>query len=200
MIQYTWQIVQTNYTLDDNLAPDRINTLHWRCDAKEGNSSAAAYGTVSVDMDAKTATESDALTVVQDNNPDVEANLAAQLDQVALPNEGAGLPWEAQFPAWQAGKTYAPGDKVNYSGVGYECIQGHTSERGWTPNAVPALWQVIQDTSGPDIPWIAGEAVQVDDRRTYQGTPYICIQAHTTQAGWEPPNVPNLWQISEVSI
>jgi len=29
---------------------------------------------------------------------------------------------------------------------------------------------------------------------TYGGATYKCIQAHTSQVGWEPPNVPALWQ------
>ncbi|MFB9622472.1 carbohydrate-binding protein [Nonomuraea helvata] len=29
---------------------------------------------------------------------------------------------------------------------------------------------------------------------TYNGVTYRCIQAHTALAGWEPPNVPALWQ------
>ena len=28
---------------------------------------------------------------------------------------------------------------------------------------------------------------------TYQGPSYSCLQAHTSQVGWEPPNAPALW-------
>ncbi|HUR08339.1 MAG TPA: carbohydrate-binding protein [Nonomuraea sp.] len=31
-------------------------------------------------------------------------------------------------------------------------------------------------------------------RVTYAGLSYKCIQAHTSLPGWEPPNVPALWQ------
>lgn len=44
--------------------------------------------------------------------------------------------------AWQAGISYAIGDCVSYGGVSYLCLQAHTSLAGWTPAAVPALWQV----------------------------------------------------------
>src|SRR5690349_10058586 len=30
---------------------------------------------------------------------------------------------------------------------------------------------------------------------TYNGNDYKCIQAHTSLVGWEPPNVPALWQL-----
>lgn len=45
--------------------------------------------------------------------------------------------------------------------------------------------------------WKAGEWVEVGDRRFYDGHWYKCIQAHTTQTGWEPPIVPALWQLDD---
>jgi len=29
---------------------------------------------------------------------------------------------------------------------------------------------------------------------SYNGHNYQCLQAHTSLVGWEPPNVPALWQ------
>ncbi|NRQ35235.1 Leupeptin-inactivating enzyme 2 [Nonomuraea sp. NN258] len=37
-------------------------------------------------------------------------------------------------------------------------------------------------------PYTAGQTV------TYQGVSYRCLQSHTSLPGWEPPNVPALWQ------
>ncbi|WP_282204163.1 M28 family peptidase [Kitasatospora fiedleri] len=42
---------------------------------------------------------------------------------------------------WAAGVAYKAGDVVTYNGVGYKCLQGHTSQSTWTPDVVPALWQ-----------------------------------------------------------
>lgn len=42
--------------------------------------------------------------------------------------------------------------------------------------------------------WVAGESLAVGDRRAYDGILYEVIQAHTTQDGWEPPNVPALFK------
>ncbi|WP_431834736.1 carbohydrate-binding protein [Gulosibacter massiliensis] len=36
-----------------------------------------------------------------------------------------------------------PGDLVTFNGATYRCITGHTSQAGWTPAAVPALWAVV---------------------------------------------------------
>ncbi|MFS1511639.1 fibronectin type III domain-containing protein [Chengkuizengella sp. SCS-71B] len=48
------------------------------------------------------------------------------------------------------------------------------------------------DPSGAE-PWEAGINYSVNDEVTYNGNTYYCIQAHTSQIGWEPPNVPALW-------
>ncbi|MEU6278859.1 carbohydrate-binding protein [Streptomyces sp. NPDC047028] len=42
--------------------------------------------------------------------------------------------------------------------------------------------------------WTAGTTYRPGDRVTYAGKPYVCVQTHTAQAGWEPPSVPALWQ------
>src|SRR6516162_7954919 len=54
----------------------------------------------------------------------------------------------------------------------------------WLTTAVAAqtipAWQ-------PDTAFTVGELV------TFNGQEFSCIQAHTSQVGWEPPNVPALW-------
>lgn len=47
------------------------------------------------------------------------------------------------IPAWQAWTHYNVGDEVTFNGVTYRCIQAHTSEPGWEPPNVPALWQPV---------------------------------------------------------
>jgi hypothetical protein len=46
----------------------------------------------------------------------------------------------------------------------------------------------------PGTSWVAGHAYNAGDTVTYNGTTYVCLQAHTSQVGWEPPNAPSLWQ------
>lgn len=41
--------------------------------------------------------------------------------------------------------------------------------------------------------WAAGEEYILDVRVRYDEKLYKCVQAHTSQGGWEPPNVPALW-------
>ncbi|GJM77517.1 hypothetical protein HMSSN139_00130 [Paenibacillus sp. HMSSN-139] len=43
--------------------------------------------------------------------------------------------------------------------------------------------------------WATNTAYAVNDTVTYNGSTYTCLQAHTSLVGWEPSNVPALWQI-----
>lgn len=42
--------------------------------------------------------------------------------------------------------------------------------------------------------WQAGTGYAAGATVTYAGVSYRCLQGHTAQPGWEPPNVPALWQ------
>lgn len=42
--------------------------------------------------------------------------------------------------------------------------------------------------------WAPGMAYAAGDTVTYEGLAYQCVQGHTSQADWTPPNVPALWQ------
>lgn len=46
----------------------------------------------------------------------------------------------------------------------------------------------------PGTSWIAGHTYNAGDTVTYDGTMYVCLQAHTSQTGREPPNAPSPWQ------
>ncbi|MFV0134226.1 carbohydrate-binding protein [Streptomyces sp. HMX87] len=46
----------------------------------------------------------------------------------------------------------------------------------------------------PGGTWAAGTVYQAGDTVTYGGATYRCLQGHQAQSGWEPPNVPALWQ------
>ncbi|ANB07995.1 serine protease [Streptomyces ambofaciens] len=56
------------------------------------------------------------------------------------------------------------------------------------------------DGGGPEEPppgggtWAAGTVYQPGDTVTYGGATYRCLQGHQAQQGWEPSNVPALWQ------
>ena len=44
--------------------------------------------------------------------------------------------------SWNVKTKYSLGSAVSYNGHSYVCLQGHTSEKGWEPVNVPALWRM----------------------------------------------------------
>ena len=49
------------------------------------------------------------------------------------------------------------------------------------------------------LPWETGTKYAVGDRRRHGGKVYKCLQAHTSQADWEPQVVPALWVVVNIS-
>lgn len=54
------------------------------------------------------------------------------------------------FPAWKTEHDYTTGDRVRHGATLYRCLQSHTSQSTWTPDAAPSLWVRIDD---PAIEW-----------------------------------------------
>jgi chitinase len=71
---------------------------------------------------------------------------------------------------------------------------------GTTPTTPPTTAPTTHPTTPPTTPpasgttWVANHAYKVGDVVTYAGVSYRCLQSHTSLVGWEPPNVPALWQ------
>lgn len=47
------------------------------------------------------------------------------------------------FPVWEADKAYAADVRIRYGEKLYRCVQAHTSQADWTPDATPALWTEV---------------------------------------------------------
>jgi hypothetical protein len=75
-----------------------------------------------------------------------------------------------------------------------------TTVSAYHVNDIGVITQGLPDGSGgppPATAWAVDTAYAIDDTVTYPeakpNVTYRCLQAHTSQAGWEPPNVPALW-------
>jgi len=94
---------------------------------------------------------------------------------------------------WTTGASYSIGDIVTYQGTDYECVQPHTSQAGWNPVAVSALWQeYVAPPTGNG--WGAGISYNVGDEVMYEGQLYTVRQAHTSQSDWIPSAVLALYK------
>ena len=75
---------------------------------------------------------------------------------VAAPTGAYGASSVAFAAAWAPWTAYTAGTRVTYNGVDYECVQSHTSQPGWEPPNVPALWKPVTgggtDTTAPSVP------------------------------------------------
>ena len=95
------------------------------------------------------------------------------------------------FPAWVVGKAYAVGDRAQYNGTLYKCIQAHTSQTDWMPSATPALWKTVSVDEYPE--WVqptgAHDAYNIGDKVTYNGQHYVCTSNANVYApdvyGWD---------------
>ena len=95
------------------------------------------------------------------------------------------------FPAWVVGKAYAVSDRTQYNGALYKCIQAHTSQADWTPDATPALWKTVSIDEYPE--WVqptgAHDAYNIGDKVTYNGQHYVCTSNGNVYApdvyGWQ---------------
>ena len=98
---------------------------------------------------------------------------------------------------WHANTEVQVGDVFTYKGALWRCIQAHTTQGGWQPDKTPALWHRVEVVAeGTVRVWAAGIDYVAGDEVAYpdaEGELYVCQQAHTSQAGWEPPGVPALW-------
>lgn len=103
---------------------------------------------------------------------------------------------DSAFATWRSGMQVAVGDVLRFEETTYEVIQAHTTQADWTPPVVPALFKLFREPVEPGggTPlWEAGISVLVGEQYLHNGITYQVLQAHTTQVGWEPPNVPALW-------
>lgn len=75
------------------------------------------------------------------------------------------------FPAWATNVAYAVGNRVQYNGTLYKCVQAHTSQADWMPDATPALWVIVSVEEWPE--WIqptgAHDAYDKDAKVSHNG-------------------------------
>ena len=118
---------------------------------------------------------------------------AYALDNASV-QEGVGL-----FPAWESGKEYAIGARVQYGGKLYECVNAHTASNEWSPPAAASLWDEVKvdPATGLDEwqqPSGAHDAYNTGDRVIYNGSVYESIINGNV---WSPDAYPAGWRLVE---
>ena len=94
-------------------------------------------------------------------------------DQTALKAKELYKPWEADT-------AYKVGDRVQYDDKLIKCRQEHTSQAHFTPDLIPALWEVINETHAgtqdDPIPYDPNMAVFENLYYIYDGVLYRCTR------------------------
>ena len=112
--------------------------------------------------------------------------IRSAMDTVArqLTDEQADAVKDLYLP-WAAGTAYAVNDRRRYLEHLYKCIQAHTSQPDWTPDATPALWVRISTEEWPE--WVqpqgGHDAYAKGDKVSHNGNHWTSsIDANV----WEP--------------
>ena len=109
----------------------------------------------------------------------------------------------AVYPAWVSGTTYKTGTMVTYgaNSVGdpqlYRCLQTHTAQADWTPDASAALWTAV-GLAPDDIPvWSrptgAHDAYNRGDRVHYPTADAPVYTSAVDGNTWSPDEYPAGW-------
>lgn len=92
------------------------------------------------------------------------------------------------YAGWKEdGVGYIAGDRVQYNGKLYKCLQGHTSQADWSPEAAPSLWaEILAGQEGTP----AGEWVQPESTNPYSKGDRVTHNGKT----WESLIDGNVWE------
>ena len=92
--------------------------------------------------------------------------------------DAAALEAVVLHPVWKAGIAYSAGYKAQHNGMLLRCRQAHTSQEGWEPENVPALWEEICETHDGSrydpIPYEGSMALENGKYYSQDGVTYLC--------------------------
>lgn len=128
------------------------------------------------------------------------AILVAQMQAQSMTDEQA-LSVQNIYPVWDGnGVAYTTDYKVVHNGTLYKCLQAHTSQDDWTPDAAPSLFAKVLIPDASVIPeWEQPESTNpymAGDKVTHNGKAWESLVDNNV---WEPgiTGTESLW--NEVS-
>ena len=137
------------------------------------------------------------LTALREKNTALQATVAARdttiltLEESIASLVGVPVPGEA----WDIRKNYTTGDTVTHGGTDYTALR---AGRGKPPDTSPEHWEVTV-AEAPVTPWeddASGEAYSVGDKRTHNGSTWVCIKAHTKSQVRVPLVGSQWWEVA----
>lgn len=132
--------------------------------------------------------------LVPDEGSAAKAAVTLAKIQAASLDDADAVKVQALYDEWSGdGVEYAVGDRVRFQGVLCKCLQAHTSQADWAPNAAPSLWSLIlpgQEGSGVEI----GIWQQPDSTNGYSTGDRVIYNGHI----WESTQNDNVWKPGDV--
>ena len=112
--------------------------------------------------------------------------IARQINTLAV-DDNTALRMVEFYPEWTTDTDYATGFKVQYGGTLYKCLQAHTAQADWTPEAAPSLWAKVLIPDPDVIPeWEQPESTNPymqGDKVTHNGKTWVSDVDNNV---WEP--------------
>lgn len=91
------------------------------------------------------------------------------------------------YPEWNSNAEYTTGDRVQYAGTLYRCLQSHTAQDSWKPIDATSLWANVLIPNHDIIPeWEQPESTNpysAGDKVTHNGKTWISALDGNV---WEP--------------
>lgn len=100
------------------------------------------------------------------------------------------------FPLWKADTAYAADERIRYGEKLYRCVQAHTSQADWTPDATPALWTEVAKPGEIPVwkqPTGAQDAYNKGDRVWYPEKNTTIYESTIDNNVWSPADYPAGW-------
>ena len=111
---------------------------------------------------------------------EVVSMLLAQNIQSIEVDDATALRMKGFYPEWEPGKGYSVGHKITRNGKLYKVLQAHTSQAGWEPESVPAMFAEICETHSGEaedpIPYSGNMALEQGKHYIQNDEIYICTR------------------------
>lgn len=111
---------------------------------------------------------------------EVVSMLLSQKVQEIEVDDNTALRMKGFYPEWESGKPYSAGHKLTRNGKLYKVIQAHTSQTGWEPENVPAMFTEINETHSGEledpIPYNGNMALENGKHYIQNDEIYLCTR------------------------
>ena len=102
---------------------------------------------------------------------------------------------------WTTDTAYEVDERVRYNDVLYKCLQAHTSQSTWTPDAAASLWAVVLIPDPDVIPvWVQPDSTNpymTGDKVHYPTIDDPVYESLIDNNVWSPEAYPAGWKLVE---